>query len=61
MKKLIRQIKNLLKLSKELVVFAVVIKVRYLLSKRLKAKILIKKEAVEIIVVHLCQIKHGLI
>ena len=54
MKKLIQKTKNLLKLSRVLVIFAVVINHEFLLSKRLKAKISLKKENVKITTVHLC-------
>ena len=52
---------KLVKLSKEPVVFAVVLKIKFLLSEWLKAKILLKEEIVKIITVRLCQIQHGMI
>ena len=61
MKKSIPELKNLLKLSKGLVVFAVVIKVKFLLSKGHEEKILLKDENVVRITVRLCQIQRGLI
>ena len=51
--------KKLVKLLEVNVVFMVVINVKFLLSKRLKEKILLKRENAKINTVHLCLIQHG--
>ena len=61
MKKLNRKMKNSLKLSKGLAVFAIVINHKFLLSKRLEAKVLLKMQNVHRDVGQLRQIQHGVI
>ena len=53
--------KKLVKIKKEIVLSAVVINHKFLLSKRHEEKILLKKRNVRKIIVHLCQTEHGVI
>ena len=53
--------KNYLKLSREFVVIAEELKVKFFISKRLEEKSFLKREDVKINTVRLCQVQRGLI
>ena len=55
------EIKNSLILSKQNVVLVVVINHKFLISKRLEEKILLKMQNVHMGIDQLCQIRHGVI
>ena len=61
MKRETPRLKNSLKLSRVLVVFAVLIDRKLLLSERLEAKILLKALNVHTVIDQPCQILHGVI
>ena len=61
MKKLTPELKNLLKISKELVVLVVVINHKFLSSKSLQEKNFLKEANARIVIVHLYEIQHDLI